>query len=207
MESVLFLRIKAGFAAALSAVIFTFIAVGFGGETRHLMEMTFISNTFAASVLLYAALYIVVKKRDIPFFLYLDATTILIVVFFVCLTFAPGVAFSGSSIGLHLISPALSLTFYLLFCDARNANKRTILTALVIPNVYYAFMIAYGRVTGASVYIYFDPNNFGAAALVFIGILAGAFIAGLCIFLMHVSIIISRIRAKKSAVGVENQRP
>lgn len=204
MESVRSLKRKAVFAALLSALIFTFIGVGFGGEVRHLMEMTFISNTFAACVLLFSAVFIAVKKRDIPFYLYLDAASLLIVVFFVCLVFAPGAAFLGSSIGLHLISPALTVTFYLVFCDARGADKRVILTALIIPNAYYAFMIAYGRITGASIYIYFDPNNFGALALVFIGLLAGAAIVGLCLFLMRMSVIINEKRFGRSALGAEN---
>lgn len=170
MKESVFYKNKAVAAAALAVVIFTGVCIGYFGKYHRFFEMTFISNTFAAFVALLGALMLTFAGRDIPHFLYLSSTVLLMVVVGVCVGFAPGATLGGPGVILHLINPVLTLVFYLTFCDARGAKKSVVATALIVPTAYYIFMIIFGRVTGGFIYPYFDPNRFNAPMLVFIGV-------------------------------------
>ncbi len=166
-------RRKAAFAAVFSAMFFTGVAIGYISKINRCYEMTFLSNTFAATVLMCGAVRIAFFGKDIPHFLYLCAATLLAVVVGICMFFAPAATLLSPSVTLHLINPIIMFSFYLSFCDARKVKNRLAFATLVMPFAYYIFMIIFGRVTGDTIYVYFDPNRFGPVLLVVYGIIAG----------------------------------
>ncbi len=167
------LKNKAVAAAAVSAFIAVCLGTCYFGDLRRFYEMTFLSNFIASAVLLTAAVKILLTGRDIPHFLYLDAASLLAVVVVICAVYAPGVCFSGASVLLHLVDPILMTAFYLLFCDARGHGiPSAVATTLVFPSLYYIFMIVFGRLSGSSIYIYFDTNAMSAVQLVLGGVYA-----------------------------------
>lgn len=187
MENGIFLKKKAVAAAGLAVFIAVGVCIGYFGKLNRFYEMTFISNAFAACVALFGALSIVITGRDIPHFMYFIATMLYMVVVGICVSFAPAATLGGPGIMLHLINPMLTLTFYLTFCDARSVNRAVVLTALMLPFAYYIFMIVFGRVTGGYIYPYFDPNRFGALALVLFGLLALALIVAVGLLIMQLN--------------------
>ncbi len=167
------LRRKAAVAAVCSAVFFTGVAIGYFSKINRFYEMTFLSNTFAAIVLLCGAVRIAFFGKDIPHFLYLCSATLLAVVVGICMFFAPAATLLSPSVTLHLVNPTIMFAFYLSFCDAREVKNRLALTTLIMPFAYYIFMIIFGRVTGGTIYVYFNPNRFGPVLLVIYGLIAG----------------------------------
>ena len=195
------MRRKAAFAAACSAVFFIGVAIGYFGKIDRFYEMTFLSNTFAATVLMCGAVRIAFFGKDIPHFLYLCAATVLAVVVGICTFFAPVATLCSPSVMLHLVNPVLMFAFYMSLCDAREAKNRIAFTTLVIPFAYYIFMIIFGRVTGGTIYTYFDPNSFGPVLLVVFGFIAGGATYGASRLLMMLS---RRIHGKRAA-AIEQQ--
>lgn len=187
MKDGIFLKKKAVAAAGLALVIVVGLCIGYFGKLNRFYEMTFLSNTFAACVALVGALSIIITGKDVPHFLYFTATMLYMVVVGICVTFAPGATLGGPGIMLHLINPMLALAFYLTFCDARGVNRAIVLTALALPFAYYIFMITFGRVTGGYIYPYFDPNRFGALALVLFGLLALVLIVAVGLLIMQLN--------------------
>ncbi len=192
---------KAVIAAGLAAIIFSGVFIGYIGKLNKFYEMTFISNTFAACVTLAGAIKLIITGKDLPHFLYLDATALLLVVVGICVSFAPAATLLSPSVVLHLVNPVLMLCFYLNFCDARGVKNTTVLTALVVPGLYYIFMIVFGRVTGGYIYPYFDPNKFGAGLLVLFGAIAIVLIVAVGLLIMRLN---RHIRHKRE--NAENQR-
>lgn len=158
--------------AALGAELVLSAILGYATKLGCCYEMTFLSNATTGVILLAASL---VQRRgsDIPHFLYLDITVLMATVMFVCAVFAPGACFGNASVVMHLINPLAVIAYYLVFCDGRKQPITTAFTTLVLPTLYYVFMIVYGRVTGGAVYVYFDPNRFGAIGLIVSFIIAG----------------------------------
>ena len=151
-----------------------FLGVAFSGYRYSLgdcCEMTFLSNVATGTVLFCTGIFML-AGFDAPHFLYLDCAVLMTTVFGVCAFFAPEVCFKGVSLLPHVVTPAAMLVFYFLFCDGRGCNPYYSFTALLFPFVYYAFMIAYGRITGGNIYTYFDTNVMSALNLVFVGALA-----------------------------------
>ncbi|MDE6401201.1 MAG: hypothetical protein K2L54_01155, partial [Clostridiales bacterium] len=155
---------------ALSAVALSilFLGTAFGGYLhcmQNCAEMTFLSNAATGFILLFAGVYMLARKRDIPHFLYLDCATLMTSVLFVCATFAPEVCFVGVSLLPHLVTPLCMLVFYFLFCDGKTCKTEFVFTAAVFPSAYYVFMVIFGRVSGSSVYTYFDSNAMSGLSL------------------------------------------
>jgi len=187
---------KAVAAAVLAAFIITAVGIGYFRDLRHAYEMTFLSNVLTAFVLLFSAVKIMLTGRDIPHFLYMDVTALLLTVVCVCAFFAPGATFCSPSVVLHLVDPVLVTAFYFTFCDARGVRYGSIATALVFPSLYYCFMIIFGRVTGSSVYPYFDTTAMSAAMLVWMAAIAETIMTALCFALIKIN---RHVRAKREA--------
>ena len=163
---------KAAVAALLAVQMYVTVMLHYVGMFDRAFEMTFLSNVLTATVLAVAAVKLIVTGRDIHSVLYLDVTVLLLVVLGICATFAPTATFVSTGLFLHLINPLFVAAFYVAFCDGSGIGRAGLASTVVFPAMYYLFMIIYGRVTGGYVYIYFDPNGFGAAELIGIGFLA-----------------------------------
>ncbi len=163
---------KAIAAAGLSVIIFSAVLASYHDAWGDFYEMTFLSNTLASIVLMAGAVKLFATGRDIPQVLYLDAAALLAVVVGICSLYAPRECLGGAGITLHLINPLLMFSFFAVFCDAREIKIAHAFTALIFPSLYYIFMIVYGRVTGGYVYVYFDPNLYGARDLILYAVVA-----------------------------------
>lgn len=149
------------------------------------VEMTFISNATTGTVLLLGGVYALIFKRDIPHFLYLDCAVLMSSVIIACLLFAPPMLVVGLAIIPHLINPIAIFVYYLKLCDGRDCRIAHALTTLVIPTVYYVFMILFGVMGGRAVYPQFDPNILSVLKLSLVGVfaLAGLFVVGVALLL------------------------
>lgn len=167
---------KALTAAFIGTGFIIFVVMSYIGEFERCCEMTFLSNFATGIFMLVAAVVIMATGRDLPHFLYLDATALLLTVVCVCTIFAPDASFRSPGVVLHLVNPIIMLTFYLIFCDARVSSYGMAATALVFPSAYYGFMIAFGYFAHNSVYERFDTNAMSVGRLVMFGFLAVAVI-------------------------------
>lgn len=193
------IKTKALFAIALSVL---FLGTAFGGYLRCMQncaEMTFLSNAATGTVLMFSGVYALVRKRDVPHFLYLDCATLMTCVMFVCAVFAPEVCFVGASVLPHLVTPVAMLAFYFIFCDGRTCKTELIFTTVPFPTAYYIFMIVFGRVSGRSVYPYFDSNAMSYLSLVLIGVSAVALLAVLALVLLFINRRLHAAIAKRAA--------
>ncbi len=195
------LREKSKWSVVLGVVMLIGITIGYIGHFDRIYEMTFLSNFFSGMTLIFAALHIKVTGRDIKHFLYFDATMLLLVVLGMCVGFAPLATFAFPSIIVHFINPILMAVFYFTFCDARNTHYVTAISALCFPFLYYLFMIAFGRITGDTVYTYFDPNKFGAGMLALWGAVAALSIIVVAFIVMRINRHVFSKRDKKAAVA------
>lgn len=170
-------RIRSGCAVLLSLLFLTTIAVRYWDKPDDCVEMTFLSNAATGAALLLSGVYSFVTRRDMPVRVCAAFATLMAVVALMCGLFAPSVCFVGSSVILHLVTPVCIILYFLLFCDARGMRLRDVWAALLFPTAYYIFMITYGRISGSSVYIYFDTNAMPGGALFLAGIVAEAVVA------------------------------
>lgn len=160
--------------------------VGYIGHFDKCVEMTFMSNAFTGTTLLLGGVYILIFKRDIPHFLYLDCAVLMSSVIAACLLFAPPMLVVGTAIIPHLINPIVIFVYYFKTCDARGCRFWHVLTTLAFPTVYYVFMILFG-ITNHSVYPQFNPNIISVLNLTLVGVaaLAGLFVVGLILLLLN----------------------
>ena len=165
---------KAVVAGLLATEIYVTIIAHYLRMFDRAFEMTFLSNFIGATVLAVAAVRLAVTGKDIPKVLYLDITVLLLVVLGICATFAPTATMVSTGLFLHLINPLFVAAFYFGLCDGRGIDRLGVASTVIFPALYFLFMIIFGRVTGGYVYIYFDPNRFGAAELIGIGFLAAS---------------------------------
>lgn len=194
-------KIKAVCSVVLSFVFFGGVFANYCTRMHDCAEMTFLSNCATGVVFLCCGLYSLITKRSAPHFLYFDCAVLLGCVVAACAYFAPAVCFTGRSVILHLITPTAAVLFYLLFCDGRTGRTRDLFTALVFPTAYYIFMIAFGRLTGQSVYIYFDVNATSNAMLVAVFLLAELVVVVIGLVLAFVNRLLRRIRRNRAAFG------
>ncbi len=164
-------------------------------------EMTFLSNAATGVVFLCCGLYSLFTKKSAPHFLYFDCAVLLACVVAVCAYFASDVCFTGRSVILHLVTPASAVLFYIFFCDARTGKKRDMITALVFPTVYYIFMITLGKLTGQSVYSYFDVNVMSNGMLVVMFLFAESVLIVIGVCLAFVNRLLRRFINGGAAIG------
>lgn len=194
-----FLKRKSITSICLGLLLVVSVVVGYIGKFNRLYEMTFISNILCGTGLLVCGFYIRTSGRDVPHFIYFDLTALLLLVLGIYFFFAPNAIWGFPSVIVHFVNPVLMLAFYFSYCDGRNVNAFSIVGALVVPLLYYLFMIIFGRLTGNSVYPYFDPNNWNVAMLVVWGVVASAiiFTIGLVIVAINRKVFACRERVKR----------
>lgn len=178
--------------------------VGYIGHFDKCVEMTFMSNAFTGSVLLFGGLFILVFKRDIPHILYLSCAVLMSSVIAACLLFAPPMLVVGTAIIPHLINPIVIFTYYLKACDGRGRKVWHVFTTLIFPTIYYVFMILFGVMGSHSVYPQFDPNIISVINLTLVGAaaLAGLFVVG--VVLLKLNIRLHDIAEKRNAQKEQN---
>ncbi len=179
--------VKAITAAVIGTSFISFVGISYIGEFNRCCEMTFLSNFVTGVFMLAASAYIILTGRDLPHFLYLDATALLVMVVFVCSIFAPAASFLSPGVILHLVDPLIMLTFYLALCDGRKSSYPTAFSALVFPSAYYAFMIGFGSFTHHTVYTSFDTTAMSAGALTLYGLAAVAAVIAIAFLSMFLN--------------------
>lgn len=182
------IRKKAFAGIVLSFLFLGTAVVGYIGHFDKCVEMTFISNAVTGTVLLLGGVYALIFKREIPQFLYLDCAVLMSSVIAACLLFAPPMLVVGLAFIPHLLNPMVMFVYYLRFCDGRQGKLRHVPTVLVLPTVYYVFMILYGIMGPRAVYPQFDPNILSALDLTFVGAaaLVGLFAVGVILFKLNI---------------------
>lgn len=179
---------KKAFANILLSFLYLGTAiVGYIGHFNKCVEMTFMSNAFTGSVLLFGGIYIFIAGRDIPHFLYLDCAVLMSSVIAACLLFAPPMLVVGTAIIPHLINPMVIFIYYFKSCDARGCGLWHVLTTLVFPTIYYVFMILFGIMGPRVVYPQFNPNIISVLNLTLVGVfaLAGLFVVGVVLLKLN----------------------
>ena len=164
-------KIKAFCNFILACFFLVIAAFVFDGDIRNCAYMTFLSHAAVGIVMLAGCLRLVVKKRDIAVFLYLDCAVLMASVVIACAIFAPEICFRGVSKLPHIVSPIATFAHFLLFCDGREIRRAQVLTAIVFPTAYYIFMVVFA-VSGMSVYVQFDPSAMSAFTISALGFLA-----------------------------------
>ena len=179
--------VKAVVAAVIGALFIFFVCVSYAGAFERFYEMTFISNFLTGVLLFVASVVIITTGRDLPHFLYLDGTVLLLTVVCVCSVFAPEETFTSFSIVLHLVDPIIMLIFYFVFCNARGSTAVAVLSALALPTGYYGFMIAFGQIEHKCIYSYFNTVAMAPWKLILFGLAATAFIVFTVLAVMFVN--------------------
>lgn len=187
-------KIKTFFNFILACFFLVIAAFVFDGKLRNCAYMTFLSHTATGLVMLAGCLRMVVKKRDIAQFWYLDCAVLMASVVIACGLFAPELCFRGVSKLPHIVSPTATFAHFLLLCDGREIKRAQIFTTMVFPTAYYIFMVAMG-VSGMPVYVQFDPSTMSALYLTVIGVLADAALFAVAFVLLKVNTL------SRSAIG------
>lgn len=186
MNSKLYHTLKIGFAFALAFVfIFTALYI-YRGNYKQACELTFLSN-LSAGLFLSVVGFLLLCKRNIPQFLFLDFAILLFIVFIICMVFFNDFRLEGGFKGgfafLHIVNPLLMLAFYLFFSNQTKGKWQYIFTALVMPISYLIFAIIFGEATGNYIYPTLNYTEYGAGntVLFIFGVLIGllVFSAGL----------------------------
>ena len=164
-------KIKAFCNFILACFFLVIAAFVFDGDIRNCAYMTFLSHAVTGLVMLAGCLLMVVKKRDIAQFWYLDCAVLMASVIIACAIFAPELCFRGVSKLPHIVSPIATFAHFLLLCDGREIRRAQIFTTIVFPTAYYIFMWA-SAASGMPVYVQFDPSTMSFFTLSAVGLLA-----------------------------------
>ena len=149
-------------------------------------ELTFLSSFIVGIFFIACAICIIFNKR-VPQILYLCATILLLIVFFVCIAFSNQFQMSGGFAFLHIVNPLLVLVYYLLLCDLTKTTLKLVPTVAVIPLLYLAFVLIFGSVTGNYIYFFMNYEKVGIwySVLFILGILAGVFLFGFALYYLN----------------------
>lgn len=162
--------------AFVLSVVFIFTAIySYSGVISY--ELTFLSNFLTGLFLLSVAILWLCNK-NVPQYLFLDFTILLMIVFGVCMAFVSEFNFKGGFTFLHIVNPLLMLVFYLFISNQTNLKGQFLLTVLVMPIAYLIFALIFGAATGNYIYFFLDYTKYGAAytILFVLGILIGIFV-------------------------------
>ena len=145
----------------LSLLFISTVLYGYWGQFEYMYELTFLSNLITGIFLLVVAV-LQFKGKKVPQILYLNFTTILLLVFIVCMAFINDFKFSGAFIFLHVLNPIFLLVYYFVFCNM-NDTKRVIsvLSVTIMPLLYLIFAVVYGQVTGNYIYFFLNVEEKG----------------------------------------------
>ena len=116
-------------------------------------ELTFLSNTIVGILFICGGVYGMIKKKDFPQLIYMNSVILLQLVFIICMVFINEFRISGGFLFLHVINPIIATIELLLFTTGeRKATIKSILSALIFPAVYFAYVIIYGYISGYWLY-------------------------------------------------------
>lgn len=149
-------------------------------------ELTFLSS-FGAGICFVLSGFSIFFDREFPPIVYLCASVLLLIVFFVCIAFVNQFRFDGGFAFLHVVNPLLALLYYLILCDMRGAKMRFVPLVSAVPLAYLVFVIIFGSVTGNFIYFFMNYKQFGIwYPVVFIlAILAGIFAVGYALYFLN----------------------
>lgn len=149
-------------------------------------ELTFLSSFIVGIFFIVCGILLLLHKR-VPQMIYLCATILLLIVFFVCVAFSNQFQMSGGFAFLHVVNPLLVLAYYLFFCDLSETPVKSVPTVAVIPLLYLVFVLIFGSVTGNYIYFFMNYEKVGIwySVLFITGILAGIFAFGFALYYLN----------------------
>ena len=146
-------------------------------------ELTFLSSFIVGIFFVACAICLIFNKR-IPQILYLCATILLLIVFFVCIAFSNQFQMNGGFAFLHIVNPLLVLVYYLFLCNLTKTTVKLVPVVAVFPLLYLAFVLVFGTVTGNYIYFFMNFEKVGVwySVLFIFVILAGIFVLGFALY-------------------------
>ena len=149
-------------------------------------ELTFLSS-FIVGIFFFACAVCIIFNKRVPQILYLCATILLLIVFFVCIAFSNQFQMSGGFAFLHIVNPLLVSVYYLLLCDLTETTLKSVPAVAAIPLLYLAFVLIFGSVTGNYIYFFMNYEKVGIwyPVLFILGILAGIFLFGFAFYYLN----------------------
>ena len=165
---------KIGFAFLLGLLFIISPLYAYRGNYAFAYELTFLSN-FLSGIFMGIVGILMCFDKKVPQFLFLDFAILLLIVFFVTVSFSGNFKMTGVMFILHIINPVLAAAYYLVFSDQTATEKKFVPTALVMPVLYLVFSLLYGTLTGNYIYFFLDyeQNGIGYMCLFLSGISAG----------------------------------
>lgn len=119
----------------------------------HEFELTFLSNSITGIIMIVGGIRELIRKKDLPIWLYVDSVVMLQIVFLICMAFIGEFNFSGGFMFLHVVNPILATLVILLWCK-RSEPVRCwhVLGAVLFPLIYFIYVIIYGYTSGVWIY-------------------------------------------------------
>lgn len=188
--------IKISFSFAIAFVLLFTSLFTYREHLAEAYELTFLSS-FIVGIFFVANGILLALNKNISQILYLCATILLLIVFFVCIAFSNQFQMSGGFTFLHIINPILVLAYYFVFCDLSKTSIKMVPIVAALPLLYLAFVIIFGSITGNFIYFFMNYQKVGVwySALFCFGILVGIFVFGFALYFLN--IIIRKLINKK----------
>ncbi len=146
-------------------------------------ELTFLSS-FIVGIFFIVSGVLLIFNKTVPQIIYLCATILLLIVFFVCIAFSNQFQMSGGFIFLHIVNPLLVLAYYLFLSDLRKTTLKLVPEVAAIPLLYLVFVLIFGSVTDNYIYFFLNYEKVGIwYSVIFIAcILVGIFVLGFALY-------------------------
>lgn len=188
--------IKISFSFAIAFVLLFTSLFTYREHLAEAYELTFLSS-FIVGIFFVVNGILLALNKNISQILYLCATILLLIVFFVCIAFSNQFQMSGGFTFLHIINPLLVLAYYFVFCDLSKTSIKMVPIVAALPLLYLAFVIIFGSITGNFIYFFMNYQKVGVwySALFCFGILVGIFAFGFALYFLNI-IIKKRINKK-----------
>lgn len=156
------------------------------GHYAESYELTFLSS-FAVGIFFAVTGTLSIFNKNVGQILYLCATILLLIVFFVCIAFSDQFKMSGGFVFLHIVNPLTVLAYYLLLNDLSDTPVKLVPTVAAIPLLYLVFVLIFGSITGNYIYFFMNYNNVGVwySVLFIVCILAGIFAIGFALYYLN----------------------
>lgn len=152
--------IKISFSFAIAFVLLFTSLFTYREHLAEAYELTFLSS-FIVGIFFVANGILLALNKNISQILYLCATILLLIVFFVCIAFSNLFQMSGGFTFLHIINPILVLAYYFVFCDLSKISIKMVPIVAALPLLYLAFVIIFGSITGNFIYFFMNYQKVG----------------------------------------------
>lgn len=173
------LKIIKSTTSIILGVLFVFTALYSYWGNWSVYQLTFLSNFVCGVFLIISGILFAVGK-NVPEFLFLDFSMLLLIVIGVCVAFWGQFSFSGSLLFLHALNPILMLLFYLFISNQEKSKNWAVATVIAMPLAYLIFALIFGTITGNYIYFFLEYSTFGVfnMILVILVILVGLIAIG-----------------------------